>query len=121
VASLTDHPAVERVRSALVAANHPAEIVELSETARTAADAASALGIEVGQVASSIVFGLPGDPEPKPLLVITSGRHRVDTQLVAELLNVEKLLRVDADLVRERSGFAIGGVPNVVSATSIAA
>jgi prolyl-tRNA editing enzyme YbaK/EbsC (Cys-tRNA(Pro) deacylase) len=98
VAPLNDHPAVERVRAALVAAKHPAEIVELSETARTAADAAAALGIEVGQVASSIVFGLPGDPDPRPLLVITSGRHRVDTQLVAE--------------------FAIGGVSPVGWITS---
>jgi prolyl-tRNA editing enzyme YbaK/EbsC (Cys-tRNA(Pro) deacylase) len=118
VAPLNDHPAVERVRAALVAAKHPAEIVELSETARTAADAAAALGIEVGQVASSIVFGLPGDPDPRPLLVITSGRHRVDTQLVAEFLHVEELLRVDADLVRDWSGFAIGGVSPVGWITS---
>ena len=83
------------------------QIVHLDETAHTASDAANALGIEVGQVASSIVFRLPDD---LPLLVITSGRHRVDTTLVADFLHIEKLLRADADFVRKWSGFAIGGV-----------
>ncbi len=83
------------------------EFTHLLESARTAADAAQALGIEVGQVASSIVFKLP---DGSPLLIITSGRHRVDTDLVAKNLGVESLLRADADFIRERSGFAIGGV-----------
>ena len=65
------------------------------------------MGIEVGQIASSIIFKLPDN---SPLLVITSGRHRVDTQLVAGELGVEKLERVDADYVKENSGFSIGGV-----------
>ena len=104
------NPSIERVRSALEASNIGVEIVNLSESARTAQDAANALGIEVGQVASSIVFGLPGDPDQTPLLVITSGRHRVDTHLVAQFLGVEKLLRADAEFVRKWSGFAIGGV-----------
>jgi prolyl-tRNA editing enzyme YbaK/EbsC (Cys-tRNA(Pro) deacylase) len=108
-----EHPAVLRVQAVLHRHGIDPQIVHLADTARTAVDAASALGIEVGQVASSIVFGLPGDPEPTPLLVITSGRHRVDTHLVAKFLNVEKLLRVDAHLVREWSGFAIGGVSPV--------
>jgi hypothetical protein len=62
----------------------------------------------VGQVASSIVFKLPSG---NPLLVITSGRHRVDTELVAKNLGVEKLHRADADFVKNASGFSIGGVP----------
>ena len=112
---------VRRVRAALHRHGIDPQIVHLDDTARTAVDAANALGIEVGQVASSIVFGLPGDPEPTPLLVITSGRHRVDTHLVAEFLNVEKLLRADADFVRKWSGFAIGGVSPLawISAPSI--
>lgn len=79
----------------------------LSESARSAKEAAKALGIEIGQIASSIVFRLPNE---KPLLVITSGRHRVDSELVARNLNVEKLYRADADFVRLWSGYAIGGV-----------
>ena len=64
-------------------------------------------GIEVGQIASSLIFKLP---DQSPLLIITSGRHRVDTDLVASNLEVEKLERVDADYVKEKSGFSIGGV-----------
>jgi prolyl-tRNA editing enzyme YbaK/EbsC (Cys-tRNA(Pro) deacylase) len=83
------------------------EIKVLTETAKSAAEAAAGLGIEVGQIASSIIFKLPDN---SPLLVITSGRHRVDTELVASKLGIEKLERVDADYVKENSGFSIGGV-----------
>jgi prolyl-tRNA editing enzyme YbaK/EbsC (Cys-tRNA(Pro) deacylase) len=83
------------------------EITALADSARTAKEAADALGIEVGQVASSIVFKLDDE---SPLLVITSGRHKVDTELVAKSLNQSKLHRVDADYVKEKSGFSIGGV-----------
>jgi prolyl-tRNA editing enzyme YbaK/EbsC (Cys-tRNA(Pro) deacylase) len=88
----------------------------LDQSARTAAEAAVALGVEVGQIASSIVFALPlreGQLEALPLLVITSGRHRVDTKLVAAEIGVEKLERADADFVRRWSSFAIGGVPPI--------
>ncbi len=105
-----NHPAVVRVRESLAAANHHSDITILDDSARTAKEAADSLGIEVGQVASSIVFGLPGEIEATPLLVVTSGRHRVDTQRVADYLGVPKLLRADADFVRRWSGFAIGGV-----------
>jgi prolyl-tRNA editing enzyme YbaK/EbsC (Cys-tRNA(Pro) deacylase) len=114
-----EHPAVLRVQGVLHKLGIDPQIAHLDVTARTATDAANALGIEVGQVASSIVFGIPGNPESTPLLVITSGRHRVDTHLVAQFLNVEKLLRADADLVRKWSGSAIGGVPPMVSATRV--
>lgn len=68
------------------------------------------MGIAVGQIASSIVFRLPDDA---PLLVITSGRHQVDTKLVAKEINVAELLRADADYVKAWSGFSIGGVAPV--------
>ena len=61
----------------------------------------------MGQIASSIIFKL-GDGSP--LLIITSGRHRVDTDLVAKNLGTAKLGRVDADYVKTQSGFSIGGV-----------
>ena len=79
----------------------------LPESARTAAEAAAGLNIEVGQIASSLIFKLP---DGSPLLIITSGRHRVDTDLVAKNLEVESLGRVDADYVKEKSGYSIGGV-----------
>jgi len=99
--------AVKRVIAALAEHGCSGEIKVLSDSARTAAEAASALGIEVGQIASSLIFKLP---DGSPLLVITSGRHRVDTALVASNLGFEKLGRVDADYVKEQSGFSIGGV-----------
>ncbi len=101
---------VQRATAALEFAGFTSEIKILSDSARSAKEAADALGIEVGQIASSIVFRLPND---KPLLVITSGRHRVDAELVAHNLNVEKLHRADADFVRLWSGYAIGGVSPV--------
>ena len=99
--------AVKRVVAAMEKNGVEGEIKVLTQTAKSAAEAAAGLGIEVGQIASSIIFKLP---DGNPLLVITSGRHRVDTQLVAKELGVEKLDRVDADYVKERSGFSIGGV-----------
>ena len=99
--------AVKRVTAALAEHGCAGQIKVLSDSARTAAEAASALGIEVGQIASSLIFKLP---DGSPLLVITSGRHRVDTDLVANNLGIEKLGRVDADYVKEQSGFSIGGV-----------
>lgn len=79
----------------------------LSDSARTAQDAASALNIEVGQIASSLIFRLPNG---SPILIITSGRHRVDTDLVARNLSVSHLDRADANYVKELSGFSVGGV-----------
>jgi prolyl-tRNA editing enzyme YbaK/EbsC (Cys-tRNA(Pro) deacylase) len=81
----------------------------LTDSARTAAEAAAALGCEVGAIASSLVFTADGEP----LLVMTSGAHRVDTELVAGLLGVAKVRRADADVVRAATGYAIGGVAPV--------
>ena len=99
--------AVKRVLAALHEHGLEGEVHVLSDSARTAQEAAMALGIEVGQIASSLIFKLPDE---SPLLIITSGRHRVDTDLVAQNLGIEKLGRVDADYVKEKSGFSIGGV-----------
>jgi prolyl-tRNA editing enzyme YbaK/EbsC (Cys-tRNA(Pro) deacylase) len=99
--------AVKRVVAALADHGIKGQVHVLSESARTAQEAANALGIEVGQIASSLIFKLM---DGSPLLIITSGRHRVDTDLVARTFGVEKLDRVDADYVKEKSGFSIGGV-----------
>jgi prolyl-tRNA editing enzyme YbaK/EbsC (Cys-tRNA(Pro) deacylase) len=99
--------AVKRVVAALRDHGVNGEVRILSESARTAQEAADALGIEVGQIASSLIFQFV---DGSPLLIITSGRHRVDTDLVARTLEVEALTRVDANYVKEKSGFSIGGV-----------
>lgn len=111
---LLDHPAVLRVRQALVAAGIETDVVVLGEHARTAASAAEQLGVEIGQIANSLVFALPQPAgEEEAVLVMTSGAHRVDLVRVAALLDVERLERADPDLVRRATGFAIGGVAPV--------
>lgn len=98
---------VKRVAAVMAERSIAGPITVLGESARTAQDAASSLGIEVGQIASSLIFKTP---DGKVLLIITSGRHRVDTELVATSLGYSELLRVDAAFVKEFSGFSIGGV-----------
>lgn len=98
---------VKRVAAAMAERSIAGPITVLGETARTAQDAASSLGIQVGQIASSLIFQTPDE---EVLLIITSGRHRVDTDLVAKKLGYSELGRVDAAFVKEFSGFSIGGV-----------
>jgi prolyl-tRNA editing enzyme YbaK/EbsC (Cys-tRNA(Pro) deacylase) len=110
-----DHPSVLRVRAALEAGGVDSVVVVLDEHARTAVAAADQLGVSVGQIANSLIFALPGvdGADPEALLVLTSGAHRVDTVKVADLIGVERLDRADAGFVRDRTGFAIGGVAPV--------
>jgi len=105
--SILEKAAVKRAQAALDMHGISGQIKILADSARTAAEAAAGLGIEVGQIASSLVFKLP---DQRSLLVITSGRHRVDTQMVADLLQVPVLDRADADYVKEISGYSVGGV-----------
>ena len=107
MSAIFENASVTRVQGLMKELGMSGEITALTDSARSAKEAADALGIEVGQVASSIVFKLDDE---SPLLVITSGRHKVDTDLVAKNLGHSKLHRVDADYVKEKSGFSIGGV-----------
>ncbi|GAB3690709.1 YbaK/EbsC family protein [Angustibacter aerolatus] len=125
MSDLLQHPGVTRVRDALAGLGTQAVVRVLDDSARTAQQAADALGVEVGQIASSLVFQTVapvGDPDhgrhaagsdPEPVLVLTSGAHRVDTHRVADLMGVAALDRATPDLVRATTGFAIGGVAPV--------
>ena len=104
---ILEKAAVKRFKEAADSLGVKGEINILADTARTAIDAANGLGIEVGQIASSLIFKLPSG---NPLLIITSGRHRVDTDLVAKNLNIPELGRADANYVKEVSGYSVGGV-----------
>src|SRR5579871_892846 len=84
----------------------PGQPRELPESAPTAAAAAAQLGCELGAIANSLVFSADG----APLLVMTSGAHRVDTARVAALLGARTVQRADARAVRDWTGQAIGGV-----------
>jgi prolyl-tRNA editing enzyme YbaK/EbsC (Cys-tRNA(Pro) deacylase) len=104
---ILEKAAVKRFQEAATKLGVKGEVNILAETARTAIDAANGLGIEVGQIASSLIFKLPSS---NPLLIITSGRHRVDTDLVAKNLGIAELGRADANYVKEVSGYSVGGV-----------
>jgi prolyl-tRNA editing enzyme YbaK/EbsC (Cys-tRNA(Pro) deacylase) len=99
-----------RVQAALAEAGFGFEVREFPASTRTAADAAAAIGCTVGQIAKSLLFR--AKTSDRPVLVVTSGANRVDEKKVGSLLG-EKIGRADADFVRERTGFAIGGVPPV--------
>lgn len=117
--ALLSHPGVVRVTEALRAAGSGDQVRILDVTARTAQDAADALGVEVGQIVKSLVFTTPGAHGPEPLLVLTAGEHQVDVHKVADLLGLEGLGRADADFVRKHTGFAIGGVAPVGTTSPI--
>jgi prolyl-tRNA editing enzyme YbaK/EbsC (Cys-tRNA(Pro) deacylase) len=99
---------VDRVRAALLAAGHPDTIAEFPAGTRSAAEAASAVGCGVAQIAKSIVLRAGA----RPVLVIVSGVNRVDRAKVAALLGLA-VARADADWVRAVTGFAVGGVAPV--------
>lgn len=82
------------------------QVRTLTDSTRTAAEAAAALGCEVGAIASSLVFLADGEP----ILVLTSGSHRVDTDLLARQIGAAAITRADAARVREATGQPIGGV-----------
>lgn len=106
------HASAERVAAALRAAGADSAadgVQELADSARTALEAAQALGVPVGAIVKSLVFAADG----KPVLVLASGDHQVDTAKVAAVLGVATVKRADADLVREATGFPIGGVAPV--------
>ncbi|MER1996025.1 MAG: YbaK/EbsC family protein [Arthrobacter sp.] len=101
--------AAARVKEALAQLGSPARVVVTDGSARTAAEAAQTLGCDVGAIGNSLVFMTDG----VPLLVITSGAHRVDTAALAQRLNKEKIKRASAEQVREATGQQVGGVAPV--------
>jgi prolyl-tRNA editing enzyme YbaK/EbsC (Cys-tRNA(Pro) deacylase) len=99
-------PRAAAVARLLAEAGAPGQVQELPGSARTAADAAAQLGVPVGAIANSLVFDVDGNP----LLVLTSGAHRVDEAQVAALLGVPRLTRATPEFVRTHTGQPIGGV-----------
>ena len=110
-------PGVQRVSAALAELGHPHPPVMLSDAARTAQQAADALGVALGQIAKSIIFRRKSDDVA--VLVITSGDLRVDEKKVQAIVCAEggKLGRADADFVKASTGFSIGGVSPLAHAT----
>jgi len=97
-----------KVQEALTKYGLSCQVVEMPQTTRTAEDAAQAVGSTVGQIVKSLIFR--GKQTGKPILVATSGANRVNEKKLAQRLG-EPIGKADPDFVRERTGFAIGGVP----------
>lgn len=97
-----------KVQQALHAIGMQLEVIELPDSTRTSLEAAQALGCQVGQIAKSIIF--QALTSHRPILVIASGSNRVNEKVIAELIG-EAIRKADADFVRQRTGFVIGGVP----------
>lgn len=105
----SEQQSVIRVRETLAGLGAQGQVRELDDSARTAREAADALGIEVGQIASSLVFLADGEP----VLIVASGGHRVDEVQLAAVLEVSRIEKATANQVRKATGFAIGGVAPV--------
>lgn len=106
---------VQRVADALAALGIQAEITEFAESTRTAEQAAAAVNAVVGQIVKSLVF-LAGE---RPVLALVSGANRVDTQRLSAVAG-GLITRADADLVRQATGYSIGGVPPIGHTASLA-
>ena len=108
--------AAQRVQDALLERGFANTVRELAEPVRTAQAAADAVGCEVAQIVKSLVFR--GEASGRAVLVVASGANRVDTGRLAALLG-EPVAMGDPRFVRERTGFAIGGIPPLGHATEI--
>lgn len=107
---LLTRPAVQRVRDALRQKGARHDVMALTDTARTAQDAANALGCAVGAIVKSLVFAVGG----KPVMALVAGDRMGDTEALPGVLGLDgRCKRADADMVREATGFTIGGVAPV--------
>jgi Cys-tRNA(Pro) deacylase len=101
------HPNVRRVIAAAEALGLAIEPVRYPDGAKTAADAAAAIGVQVGQIVKSLIFGVDGDV----VLACVSGANQLDERKLAAAAGGSRCERVDADTVRDVTGYPIGGVP----------
>ncbi len=109
------HPNAVRVAEAARALGLEVEILEYPEGTRTAEDAAAAIGVEVGQIVKSLVFAV----DDEVVVALVSGPNRLDESKLATAAGGEVVARVDANRVREATGYPIGGVPPLGHATSL--
>ena len=109
-------PSARKVQEALRAHEIDCRVVELPSSARSAQEAAQAIGCQVEQIVKSLVF--QGRLTQKPVLILASGANRVDEKKIGALVS-EPIEKANADFVRKQTGFAIGGVPPVAHAEAM--
>jgi Cys-tRNA(Pro) deacylase len=100
-------PSVKKVQTALHALRLEFHVKEFPQGTRTAQDAANAIGCSIGQIVKSLIFKTSNE---KGVLILTSGANRIDEKKVAEIIG-ESIYKANADFVRAKTGFVIGGVP----------
>ena len=107
------HPAIQRVLDAAARKGVSLEVTRFEESTHTAAEAAAAVGAEIGQIVKSLVFVVPSDNGPEPLLCLVSGPNRVDLARLAAVAGESEVRRATAREAHELTGFAIGGIPPI--------
>lgn len=111
-----ENPSVQRVRQVLVYAGAGDKVIAVAETTRSAAEAAAALGVELGAIVKSLVFTIGGEP----VMALVAGDRQCDTKALRDALGLSgKVKRPDADVVRAATGFAIGGVSPLAHTTKL--
>ena len=109
-----DHPAVTRVLDAAARKGVTLEVIAFDESTHTAADAAAALGVELGQIVKSLVFVAPADGgELEPIVCLVSGANRVDLSRLAAVTGDPDIRRATAREANDLTGFVIGGIPPI--------
>ena len=115
-----EHPSIAHFRATLASLGGTGRIVVLPDSVHTAALAAEALGCEVGAIANSLLFAAPvPDRSDEPILILTSGAHRVDVELVASAVGVDALRRAKPEFVKQSTGQVIGGVSPIAHPVQI--
>jgi prolyl-tRNA editing enzyme YbaK/EbsC (Cys-tRNA(Pro) deacylase) len=107
------HPAIQRVHDAAARKGVTLEVVQFDESTHTAAEAAAALGVELGQIVKSLVFVIPAAGTPEPVLCLVAGHNRVDLARLAAITSAPDIRRATAREAHDLTGFSIGGIPPI--------
>jgi prolyl-tRNA editing enzyme YbaK/EbsC (Cys-tRNA(Pro) deacylase) len=107
------HSSVQRVLAAAARKGVTIEVVAFDESTHTAAEAAAAVGAELGQIVKSLVFVIPTNGTVEPILCLVAGHNRVDIARLAAVLQAPDIRRATAKEARELTGFSIGGIPPI--------
>lgn len=107
------HPSIQRVLDAATRKGVTLEVTTFNESTRTAAEAAAALGAELGQIVKSVVFVVPTSDGPEPLLCLMAGHNRVDLARLAAVTGATDVRRATAREAHDLTGYSIGGIPPI--------
>jgi prolyl-tRNA editing enzyme YbaK/EbsC (Cys-tRNA(Pro) deacylase) len=107
------HPAIQRVLDAATRKGVTLDVTNFTESTHTAAEAAAAVGAELGQIVKSVVFVITGEAGPEPLVCLVSGPNRVDLARLAAVAGESDLRRARARVAHDLTGFSIGGIPPI--------